>query len=66
MKEPNQEELRASDRLDRGQGGERFTPYSGSHYLRHARIGSWWELVLGILSLAFVLITLANLVIRNL
>ncbi len=41
-------------------------PFSGSHYLRHAQITTGWELVLGILSLAFVVVTLTNLVLRNL
>ena len=66
MREPNQEELRASGALDRGQGGASFTPFMGSHYLRHAQIGTWWELVPGILSLVFVLAALTNLVLRNL
>jgi hypothetical protein len=66
MREPNQEELRASGTIDRGQGGEGFTSYSGSHYLRHARLGSWWERILGILGLVFVLVTLTNIILRNL
>ena len=65
MQEPNQEELRTGGTLDRGQGGESFNAFTGSHYLRHAQLGSWWELALGILSLAFVLISLVNLVLRN-
>ena len=40
-------------RFDRGQGGVPFNPYSGSHYLRHARLGSWWERILALLGLAF-------------
>ena len=66
MSEPNQEELRASGAIDRGQGGQSFTPYSGSHYLRHATLGSWWERVLGILGLIFVVTTLTNIILRNL
>jgi hypothetical protein len=66
MKEPNQEEIRASSALDRGQGGTSFSPYTGSDYLRHASLGTWWERILGVLGLAFVLITLINIVLRNL
>ena len=66
MGEPNQEELRASGAVDRGQGGDAFVPYAGSHYLRHARLGSWWERILGLLGLAFVLVTILNIIRRNL
>jgi hypothetical protein len=66
MREPNQEELRVSSALDRGQGGESFTPYTGSDYLRHASLGTWWERILGILGLVFVLVTLTNIILRNL
>ena len=52
--------------MDRNQGGEGFTPYTGSHYLRHASLGSWWERILGILGLVFVVITLTNIILRNL
>ena len=65
MREPNQEELRTGDTLERGQGGARFMPFSGSHYLRHAQITTWWELVLGVLGLAFAVVALVNLVLRN-
>ena len=41
-------------------------PYRGSDYLRHASLGSWWERILGILGLAFVLVTLTNIILRNL
>ena len=66
MNEPNQEELRASGAMDRGQGGESFTPYTGSHYVRHATLGTWWERVLAIIGLGFVVVTLVNIVLRNL
>ena len=52
--------------LDRGQGGEPFVAYSGSHYLRHAQITSWWERVLAVISLALVAFTAGNLLIRAL
>ena len=65
MKEPNQEELRTSGTLDRGQGGDTFMPFPGSHYLRHAGMGTWWERILGIVSLIFVLVALTNIVVRN-
>jgi hypothetical protein len=66
MREHNQEEQRASTALDRGQGGTPFTAYSGSDYLRHAQLGSWWERILAVLGLAFVLVTLVNIILRNL
>ncbi len=66
MKEPNQEELRASGILERGQGAACFAPFRGSDYLRHATLGSWWERILAILGLAFAAITLVNIVLRNL
>ena len=66
MKEPNQEELRTSSTLERGQGGTRFTLFTGTHTIRHASLGTWWERVLGILGLAFVLVTLTNIILRNL
>ena len=66
MKVPNLEELRASGSLDRGQGGASFSPFSGSHYIRHATLGSWWERILAILGLVFACITLGNIIIRNL
>lgn len=66
MKEANQEELRASAALERGQGGASFAPWQGTHRLRHATLGSWWERILAVLSLVFVLVTLANIILRNL
>jgi hypothetical protein len=66
MAEPNQEELRTSSTFERGQGGARFTLFTGTHTIRHANLGSWWERVLAILGLAFVLITLTNIILRNL
>jgi hypothetical protein len=66
MKEPNQEELHLGGTLDRGQGGASFNPFTGSHYIRHASLGSWWERIFAILGLIFVVVALINILIRNL
>jgi hypothetical protein len=66
MKQPNQEELRASGILERGQAGAPFTPWHGSNGLRHVALGTWWERVLAVAGLAFVLITMVNIVLRSL
>ena len=52
--------------IEREQGGQAYTPYYGSHYLRHAQLTTWWERILAVISLAFAVITITNLVIRNL
>jgi hypothetical protein len=65
MREPNQEELRMSATLERGQGGARFNLFTGTHAIRHAGIDTWWERVLAIVTLALVLIGLTNLILRN-
>jgi hypothetical protein len=66
MRTPNREELHASSILERGQGGASFAPWHGSNGLRHASLGTWWERVLAILGLAFVLITLINISLQHL
>ena len=63
MGELNREAYRVSAKLDRGQGGAPFVP---SDRLRHAQLGSWWERFLAVPCLAFVAVTLANILIRNL
>jgi hypothetical protein len=60
------EEARLGHTLDRGQGGERFVGYSGSHYLRHAQITSWWERILAVITLALVAFTLGSILLRTL
>jgi hypothetical protein len=66
MKQPSQEESRAGAALDRGQGGARFLPFMGSDRLRHAQLGSWWERILAILALIFVVVTLGNIILGTL
>jgi hypothetical protein len=66
MKEPNQEELRVSGTLERRQAGAPFTPWHGSNGLRHVALGTWWERVLSVVGLAFVLITVVNIILRGL
>jgi hypothetical protein len=65
MREPNLEELRIADTLQDNQSGA-LNAFNRSPRLRHAQLGSWWERVLAVLSLIFVVVTVFNLVIRNL
>ena len=65
MREPNLEELRTGDSLQDSQSGA-LNAFNRSPRLRHAQLGSWWERVLAVLSLIFVVVTVVNLVIRNL
>jgi hypothetical protein len=65
MKIPNLEELRAGDALQDRQAGVPLNAFNRSTRLRHAQLGPWWERVLAVLSLIFVVATLTGLVIRN-
>jgi hypothetical protein len=61
MKAPNLERLRTGDpRIGSG-----LNPFNRSTRSRNAELGTWWERVLAILSLIFVLSTLIGLLIRN-
>ncbi|MGD0433217.1 MAG: hypothetical protein ABSA58_19215 [Acetobacteraceae bacterium] len=55
-----------SGTLERRQAGAPFTPWHGSNGLRHVALGTWWERVLSVVGLAFVLITVVNIVLRGL
>jgi hypothetical protein len=66
MKHTNLEEYRASGTLQDIQAGAPFNAFNRGAYIRHAQLGTWWERALAILSLAFVLVTLANIVLRKL
>jgi hypothetical protein len=66
MKVPNLEELRTGDALQDRQAGAPLNAFNRSTRLRHAQLGTWWERVLAVLSLIFVIATLTGLMIRNL
>jgi hypothetical protein len=66
MRHPNLEEYRASGTPQDIQAGDPFNAFSPGGYVRNARHSRWWERALAILSLAFVLVTLANIALRNL
>jgi hypothetical protein len=66
MRKLNLEEVRFSGALQNLQAGAPLNAFDRGAKIRHAQLGSWWERVLAILSLAFVLTTLVNLVLRNL
>jgi len=65
MRAPNLEELRIADRLQDRQAGA-LNAFNRSTRLRHAQLGTWWERVLAVLSLIFVVSTLIGLVVRAL
>jgi len=66
MREPNLEELRRADSLRDRQAGAGLNAFNRSTHLRHARLGTWWERVLAVLSLVFVTATVVSLIIRAL
>jgi hypothetical protein len=67
MKEPNIEELRRSGALLSSQTGAPTSfANSGFHCLRHAQNVSWWELVLGLISLGLIVFALFNILLRAL
>jgi hypothetical protein len=66
MRERAEEDTRTATILERGQGGTQFAPFTGSHYLRHAQITTWWERVLAVVCLGLLVFALVNTVLRNL
>jgi len=66
MREHSQEDARSAATLERGQGATGFAPFTGSNYLRHAQITTWWERILAVVCLALVAFGLVNVVLRNL
>ena len=66
MREQNQENIKRAATLERGQGATEFAPFTGSHYLRHAQITTWWERVLAVVCLVLLAFGLVNVVLRNL
>ncbi|MEA2743240.1 MAG: hypothetical protein QOG25_1611, partial [Acetobacteraceae bacterium] len=48
------------------QAGAPFNAFNRGADIRHAQLGTWWERTLAILSLVFVVVTLANIVWRSL
>jgi hypothetical protein len=65
MKTPNLEELRIGGALQDSQAGAPFNAFNRGTSLRHAQLGTWWERVLAVLSLIFVMATLIGLLIRS-
>ena len=65
MHEPNIEELRLADRLQDSQAGG-LNALNRTTRLRHAQLGTWWERVLAVLSLTFVVATAISLLLRAL
>jgi hypothetical protein len=66
MEEINLEELRYSGALQDLQAGAPLDAFNRSARIRHSQLTSWWERCLAVLSLAFIVVTLVNLVLRNL
>jgi hypothetical protein len=66
MRNTNLEEYRASGTLQDIQAGAPFNAFNRGAYIRHAQLGTWWERVLAVLSLAFVVVTVINIVLRSL
>ncbi len=48
------------------QAGAPMNAFSRGARIRHVQLGTWWERILAVLSLAFVAVTLVNLLLRNL
>jgi hypothetical protein len=66
MREPNLEELRLADSpLDR-HAGAGLNAFNRSTRRRYARLGTWWERELVMLSLIFVTVTVVTLNMRTL
>jgi hypothetical protein len=65
MRQPNIEELRLADRLQDSQAGG-LNAFNRTTRLRHAQLGTWWERVLAVLSLIFVVATAISLLVRAL
>jgi hypothetical protein len=65
MRQPNLEELRLADRLQDQQAGG-LNAFNRSTRLRHSQLGTWWERVLAVLSLIFVVATAISLLVRAL
>jgi hypothetical protein len=66
MSKVNLEEYRTSGALQDTQAGAPFNAFNRGADIRHAQLGTWWERTLAILSLVFVVVTLANIVWRSL
>lgn len=66
MKTPNLDKLRTGDILQDSQAGGPLNAFDRGARLRHARLGTWWERVLAVLSLVFVVATAISLVLRSL
>jgi hypothetical protein len=65
MKTPNLEELRIGGALQDNQAGVPFNAFNRGARIRHAQLGTWWERVLAVLSLIFVVATLIGLLVRS-
>jgi hypothetical protein len=66
VRQINLEEYRASGTLQDLQAGAPLNAFNRDSSIRHAQLGTWWERGLAVLSLAFALVTLTNLLRRSL
>ena len=66
VKDINLEEIRYSNALQDLQAGAPMNAFNRGARIRHVQLGTWWERILAVLSLAFVAVTLVNLLLRNL